>query len=611
MKNSRKILLVIFGIIIVLGLTVAGTYASWQKTYTQSNPNEIVAACLDIDLENNDSLKTGISFENAFPITDVKGLNLEGYSFKVTNKCNSEVNYSINLESINSQGNVSYLAPEYVKVNLDYGFINRYSDLEVATKVISDARDSRKLGSYKLSANSSSTHTLRLWISDLATTEQANKTFLSKITVSAGQGISETNNAKLLTAENASKNSTKDSVTMAFYDNGSLVVSGFGDMKDWYYGKDIDHSLTGSFLFDFALKKLMSKVSAENFVFNNLDNIVQQNADKIVKDVNILTNAEKIEIGLRADVSTVGILIIVSQYYDQFDNLVDALITTGLSETEIREYLMSRGFTEEDLQTYGPEEDVEIIKYVFGSSSLSLNDAGISQALEFSKEITSLKNVYISENLSSIGADAFAFSNFWEDGNIVWNIPSSVKKIGVRAFKFITDESTNTTVINLNEGLEEIGNYAFNTNNLTNDDGELIYSKINTIPSTVKQIGDYAFRNAKFINTTIDFTNTVVGSRALSNTNVTKLILPSGTFDLNPYTPICENCTDLTEVVVPTNIKRLSVNGTSGITGLGTPANYTLKMVGPERADFYEYDHLNLISIPTNLYPNIIWNHTE
>ena len=112
-KNKRnKIIGLIIGILVVLIIVVSSTYAYWQITRTQKTPNDIVAACLNLDLED---ASAAIDLDSAWPISDEEGKNLTGYSFTITNNCDEEINYIVGLNRVEES---NYLLDSSIKLQV-------------------------------------------------------------------------------------------------------------------------------------------------------------------------------------------------------------------------------------------------------------------------------------------------------------------------------------------------------------------------------------------------------------------------------------------------------------------------------------------------------------
>ena len=126
-KNKRnKIIGLSLGILVVLIIVVSSTYAYWQITKTQKTPNDIVAACLNLDLKDASAENTGINLDSAWPISDEEGKTLTGYSFTVTHNCNEEINYIVGLNRVEEE---NYLQDSSIKLQLDDNSTFLYSDL--------------------------------------------------------------------------------------------------------------------------------------------------------------------------------------------------------------------------------------------------------------------------------------------------------------------------------------------------------------------------------------------------------------------------------------------------------------------------------------------------
>ena len=114
-KKKNKIIGISIGILVVLVIVVSSTYAYWQITRSQEGSNDIIAACLDIDME---SVGGTFGIDPAWPISDTNGMNQEGYTFKVTNNCEEDVSYIIGMDSLEVPGK-EYISYESIKLSID------------------------------------------------------------------------------------------------------------------------------------------------------------------------------------------------------------------------------------------------------------------------------------------------------------------------------------------------------------------------------------------------------------------------------------------------------------------------------------------------------------
>lgn len=182
--NKRKALIFIAIILSFILLFVGVTYAYWVYSKSQTNYNVVGTGCLDISLDNE---ANDIKLTEQFPISDEAGMKLTPYTFKITNKCNTTVDYHINLESLGDQN--SSLKASSIKAALNEFEPKRLSEYGESETTVSGAYESRVLQISSLAAKEELTYNLRIWIDYDAPNSEQNKTFQSKISVSVGQGV--------------------------------------------------------------------------------------------------------------------------------------------------------------------------------------------------------------------------------------------------------------------------------------------------------------------------------------------------------------------------------------------------------------------------------------
>ncbi len=217
MSKREKNLVVVAAIMIVLLLAVGGTYAYWTTTQVQSDDNEINTTCLEVELLNKTKDETqtteGITLEKAFPVSDADGLKDEGYTFTIKNKCDKEIYYDVNLESLNisSYGNYSsttseeesqYLQSKYIKVAIDpdstkeqtYKKLDEYTNSSQSfldkDSSITSYEHKNLLNKQQLGANDSVSHTLKMWVDENAPMTQMEKHYQGKIVIYSWLGDS-------------------------------------------------------------------------------------------------------------------------------------------------------------------------------------------------------------------------------------------------------------------------------------------------------------------------------------------------------------------------------------------------------------------------------------
>ena len=197
-SNKKKLVLGVIALILVAGVVLLlGTYAYWQVSKKQSNRNLVGSACLDITFSN----ETGdIELENQWPTSDADGAKLTPYTFILTNTCDTLVSYTVALEEIkdDSEDPITYPDDYLSDANIKIKFDN-LSPVKIGTldTITSDTEEdyeiykTKKLINRKLAGGESRQHSLRLWLDANTPQTEMNKFFLSKLKITAGQGIEE------------------------------------------------------------------------------------------------------------------------------------------------------------------------------------------------------------------------------------------------------------------------------------------------------------------------------------------------------------------------------------------------------------------------------------
>lgn len=211
MRLRYRIPLAIIAFLFVMTMFLGSSYAYWQTTATQTNPNVIHTGCFEITFEEKSS---NINLTNAYPIPDEKGLRTVPYEFTVTNNCDIDATYDIYLNTLKVTGtdDNKIMPDEYIM----YSIGKTNGSLEVAqqlsAKGLKDAStqgivnnetssfdyDNAEINkSYKIISGESlegkkgdtvqsKTYDLRLWIKADATKEQvAGKKFNAAISTIA------------------------------------------------------------------------------------------------------------------------------------------------------------------------------------------------------------------------------------------------------------------------------------------------------------------------------------------------------------------------------------------------------------------------------------------
>lgn len=189
-KNKFFLAATIIGILLVVTIMLSSTYAYWQITRKQASPNDIVAMCLDLTI-NSEKGTFGVS--DAWPVTDEEGKVLEGYTFTVKNNCKKPINYIIGLNSLVDGNDSNYLNYDSIKVMIDESTPLTYGDLTDVKynnpKDLDIVRDSKQLSVETIEGEAINTHNVKAWIDEDADIENQGKLFSGKVFITGGQGI--------------------------------------------------------------------------------------------------------------------------------------------------------------------------------------------------------------------------------------------------------------------------------------------------------------------------------------------------------------------------------------------------------------------------------------
>lgn len=246
-KKQKTILLSILGTLLIIAIVVGTSYAFWRVTKVQEGEaNTLSTACLGIDFVSIS--EHGIRLNSQFPITDDEGRKTQGYTFKITNNCDTYISYDINLESLNTVIEQERLNLNDLDTILDDGNVLGLGYYPLTESILEAkdgvAYDTRKLTTDTLGPstgdNSSKEYTLRVWLDEDASAEVMNKKWNGKISVSTSPVIVEnaitklTELAKINTEEMFIDDTADANIRYMGKDPANYV-----DIGDSYYSEDL------------------------------------------------------------------------------------------------------------------------------------------------------------------------------------------------------------------------------------------------------------------------------------------------------------------------------------------------------------------------------------
>lgn len=164
--------------VISIFLLIAGVgYALWTIPKTKGEPNIISTGCFKTIFTEGSS---NIDLINAYPISDEQGSLTNAYNFTIENTCSLAASYQVNIESLDS----TTLSPSRIKISIDNEEPVLLSSLDNSYSTIPDALTSKVLKSGKLTAGTSKSYSLRLWLDNTNGSDTiSNEVFNGKIVV--------------------------------------------------------------------------------------------------------------------------------------------------------------------------------------------------------------------------------------------------------------------------------------------------------------------------------------------------------------------------------------------------------------------------------------------
>ena len=155
--KKKYIIMVSLSVILTLLLGIGVSYSLWNISVSQDKVNTAMTSCFDITYSSESS---AINLERQYPISDEAGSKLTPYTFKITNNCDINAYYKINLETLNT----SNIDTRFIKSSLNNAnprVINSYNETEVSLK---NGKVANTLKSGYLPVGGSVSFDLRVWL---------------------------------------------------------------------------------------------------------------------------------------------------------------------------------------------------------------------------------------------------------------------------------------------------------------------------------------------------------------------------------------------------------------------------------------------------------------
>ena len=173
-RKSEKIIMSIMIIVLLIVIILGISYAAFVYSNGQEEENAFTAACYNIDYdEDND----GVTVENSYPMSDVRGLMQKPYKLTMTNNCKTTIGYNVMLNIL--QDSTTPLELMKVSANDNIKYVTK---LPKGESSIANKKEAYKLLTGNLNSQESITYEFRAWMDVNSTTGQ-NTDFSNKISV--------------------------------------------------------------------------------------------------------------------------------------------------------------------------------------------------------------------------------------------------------------------------------------------------------------------------------------------------------------------------------------------------------------------------------------------
>ena len=199
-KSKKTILILSIALVAIVLAAVGTSYALFRYKILDGDNFRILVGNLELSLSDN-MPNSEIVINNLIPMTEINGMNQEGYTFTLTNTGSIDANYTMYLDDIVPDGETKErIDSSLIKVNITNNTTNvsnTYRLSELTDRVLTK-------GSLNTSDNKTANYTLRIWLDINADNSSQNKYFAAKVRVVGTQKNQE------IAAENVQTTSGKN-----------------------------------------------------------------------------------------------------------------------------------------------------------------------------------------------------------------------------------------------------------------------------------------------------------------------------------------------------------------------------------------------------------------
>ena len=251
MKDKKMVIVtLVLGIVLIIGLLTASSYALFYSESNFTNNEAYTTGILDIELVDEEGYNTSISLTNSLPMSDDEGKQTTPFKLKLRN--NGNLSYTFDLKLVNNTTENS-IDTNYLKIMVDSDNPVSYSSLTDGT-IKSDIT---------LNPSEEVVIDIRLWLDITTPNTQIGKNFVGKLTVD-GVGSEyvapSTGTATIANIFTSAEKTTvtNNSVEYQYAPSVGMMEDVGGNIR--YYGADPNNYVT----FNNELWRIIG-------VFNNID----------------------------------------------------------------------------------------------------------------------------------------------------------------------------------------------------------------------------------------------------------------------------------------------------------------------------------------------------
>lgn len=177
-KNSQK---TVVALVAALVLLIGGSFAWLTLTLNAQKTSVIKAGTLSLNLDDNAS--TGINITSGVPVSDTEGLATTAYTFTLQNNGTIPSDFTIYLDDTALDEGETRMSDSFIKYSLTK---NDGTPVTALLNTIG-ANPSRILSTGNITAGTTDTYTLKLWIDADAGNAVMGTVFRGQIRVEASQ----------------------------------------------------------------------------------------------------------------------------------------------------------------------------------------------------------------------------------------------------------------------------------------------------------------------------------------------------------------------------------------------------------------------------------------